>query len=228
MIQDLKVTALVPIKENSERVQGKNFRKFCGKPLYHHIVHTLNNTYTVDDILIDTDSTQVLNEAENLSSKVRVIERPENIRGDYVSMNRIIEHDLGNSEADIFLQTHATNPMISSETITHGLREFVENMNEFDSLFSVTHHQSRFYEENGEPVNHNPGELIRTQDLPPLYEENSCLYLFTKESFALKGKRIGEKPMMFATPPVESTDIDDEFKFNLAELLALSRQDHED
>lgn len=228
MIQDMKVAALVPIKDHSERVQGKNFRNFCGKPLYHHVVHTLNNTYAVDDILIDTDSPQVLNEAGNLSSKVRVIERPEDIRGDFVSMNRVIEHDLKNSGADIFLQTHATNPMISSETITRALRKFVENMNEFDSLFSVTHHQARFYDKNGKPVNHNPGELIRTQDLPPLYEENSCLYLFTKESFAQKAQRIGEKPMMLATPPVESTDIDDEFKFRLAELLALHHQNYED
>jgi CMP-N-acetylneuraminic acid synthetase len=228
MIHNLKTSALVPIKDHSERVKGKNFRDFCGKPLYHHIIHTLDQTYSIDEILVDTDSRVVMGEAESLSPKVRVVERPESIRGDFVSMNRVIEHDLEQSEADIFLQTHATNPMISSETIAHALREFVENMDQFDSLFSVTRYQTRFYDEKGIPINHDPEELIRTQDLPAMYEENSCLYIFTKESFSPKGRRIGEKPMMFPTPPIESTDIDDEFKFRLAELLAHYHQKYED
>jgi CMP-N-acetylneuraminic acid synthetase len=54
-----------------------------------------------------------------------------------------------------------------------------------------------------------------------VYEENSCLYVFTKESFARKHRRIGVKPLMFPTPQIESVDIDDEFTFRLAELLGL-------
>ena len=224
MIHSRKVTALVPIKGHSERVKDKNFRDFCGKPLYHHIVHTLDQTYAVDEILINTDSPQVMQEGASLSRKVRVIERPEDIRGDYVSMNRVIEYDLSQSDADIYLQTHATNPLLSATSIAHALKEFVEDEDDHDSLFSVTKYQSRFYAEDSKPINHNPEDLIRTQDLPPLYEENSCIYIFTKESFAIKQRRIGEKPILFPTPVVESSDIDDEFDFRLAELLALYGQ----
>ena len=224
MIHSQRVTALVPIKDHSERVKGKNFRDFCGEPLYHHIVKTLDRTYAVDEILIDTDSNLVMKEAPELSPKVRVIERPEEIRGDFVSMNRVIEYDLTQSEADIYLQTHATNPLLSHETLAHALKKFVEKQEECDSLFSVTQYQSRFYFEDGRPVNHDPEELLRTQDLPPLYEENSCIYIFTKESFGEKKRRIGPKPVLFPTPHIESTDIDDEFTFRLAELLALYAQ----
>ena len=42
--------------------------------------------------------------------------------------------------------------------------------------------------------NHNPNKLQRTQDLESLYEENSNLYIFSKESFINSNSRIGKKP----------------------------------
>lgn len=224
MIRNRTVTALLPIKEHSERVPGKNFREFCGKPLYHNIVHTLDRTYAVDEILIDTDSYRVIQEAPALSRKVRVIERPQGLRGDAVSTNKLFEYDMSQANADIFLQTHATNPLLRAETLAAALKLFIENESEYDSLFGVNRHQSRFYTHDGKPVNHDPENLIPTQNLQPVYEENSCLYVFTKESFAKKCRRIGLKPLMFPTPNIESVDIDDEFTFRLAELLGLYAQ----
>jgi len=219
MIHSRKVTALVPMKAHSERVKNKNIRLFCGKPLYHHIVHTLDRTYAVDEICINTDSDVIAEEAVTLSRKVQIHRRPEELCGDFVSMNRIIEYDVAHRQTDIVLQTHSTNPLLRSETIAKALKAFVED-EEHDSLFSVNLYQSRFYDSQGQAVNHNPDELLRTQDLPPMYEENSCIYVFTKESFEQKGRRIGERPRLFPTPWVESTDIDNEYTFRLAELLA--------
>ena len=221
MIHSRKVVALVPIKEHSERVAGKNFREFCGKPLYQHILHTLDRTYAVDEIVVDTDSDRIIQEAPALSAKIRVIERPGELRGDEVSTNRIFDYDLTQTEAEIYLQTHATNPLLKSETLARALRLFVDSEEEHDSVFGVNMHRSRFYLEDGTAVNHDPEDLIPTQDLQPVYEENSCLYVFTRESFAKRNRRIGLKPLMFATPAIESTDIDDEFTFRLAEVLAL-------
>lgn len=221
MIHNKTVTALVPIKDHSERVPGKNFRDFCGKPLYQHIVQTLDRTYAVDQILIDTDSDRVIREAPGLSPKVRVLERPAELRGDAVSTNKLFAYDLAQTQADIYLQTHATNPLLRSETIAKALRLFVDSDERHDSLFSVNRFQSRFYTHDCRPVNHDPEVLIPTQDLKPVYEENSCIYVFTKESFAKRQRRIGLKPQIFPTPQIESIDIDDEFTFRLAELLSL-------
>ena len=221
MIHNRKVTALVPIKDHSERVKGKNFRDFCEKPLYHHIIHTLDRVYAVDAVVIDTDSPRVIAEAPGLSRKVQVIKRPAELCGDYVSTNRIFEYDLLQTEADIYIQTHTTNPLLKAETIAKAIAKFISTEDECDSLFGVNKYQSRFYMHAGTPVNHDPENLIRTQDLQPMYEENSCLYVFTKESFKKKSRRIGVKPFMFVTSPIESIDIDDEFSFRIAELLAL-------
>ncbi len=221
MIQNRKVIALVPIKEHSERVVNKNFRPFGDKPLYHHILQTLEYTYAVDEIIINTDSIVVSSEAEKLFPKVKIHERPKELIGDFVSVNKLIEYDLSKTEADIYIQTHATNPLIKAETIAKALKDFVENEDGYDSLFSVNKFQSRFYLDDGKPVNHNPEELLRTQDLHPVFEENSCIYVFTKESFNKKKRRIGLNPMMYPIPKIESADIDDEFSFKLAEILSL-------
>jgi len=221
MIHNRKVVALIPIKEHSERVKGKNFRDFSGKPLFHHILSALEQTFAVDEVVIDTDSIIVQNEAPNLYRKVNIIERAKDLRGDYVSVNKIISYDLTKTDGDIYIQTHTTNPLLQSETIAKGLKQFVEQDDSYDSLFSVNRYQSRFYSEHAKAINHDPNELIRTQDLTPVYEENSVLYIFTKNSFEKSKARIGKKPMMFETPRVDSIDIDDEFSFKLAEMLSL-------
>ena len=226
MIHNMSVSAIVPIKEHSERVLNKNFRNFGGKPLYHHILETLEKTYAIDNIIIDTDSHVVMNEAPQLFNKVRVVERPEELRGDFVSVNKIIAHDLTIQESNIYIQTHATNPLLKADTIAKALKDFVESENGFDSLFSVNKFQSRFYLHDGSPINHNPEELLRTQDLNPVYEENSCIYIFTRESFNKKSRRIGLKPILYPIPKIESIDIDDEFTFRLAEILSMYSSEH--
>ena len=133
-------------------------------------------------------------------------------------MNDIINNDLENSDGAIYLQTHSTNPLLKAETITKAIQEF-KNSNR-DSLFSVTKLQTRLYWKDGKPVNHNPEELIRTQDLPPLFEENSNIFIFTKESFAKAGnKRIGLNPMLFEMDKLEAIDIDEPQDFIMAEAI---------
>jgi CMP-N-acetylneuraminic acid synthetase len=219
MIFNQRVVAIVPIKAHSDRLPEKNVRPFAGRPLFHHILATLGETYAVDEILVDTDSDRIAAEAGEFE-KVTVTMRPVELQGDMVSVNRIIAHDLTQTDAQVYLQTHATSPLLREQTISGALSEFARS-EEHDSLFSVNRLQTRLYFENGKAINHDPAELLRTQDLPPVYEENSCLYVFTPESFRAAGdRRIGNRPIMFETDRIESIDIDDEFTFGLAEMLA--------
>jgi CMP-N-acetylneuraminic acid synthetase len=221
MIDSRKVAALVPIKTHSERVKEKNFREFCGKPLYHHVLTALERTAAVDIIIVNTDSDRIAAEVQKLFGKGIVHIRPERLRGDFVSTNTIFAYDIEQSHADIYLQTHATNPLIKPETFARALKTFVEGEDDHDSLFSVNAYQSRFYDSELKPINHDPNNLIRTQDLPPVYEENSCIYVFTPESFRKTQARIGTHPILFPTPLIESIDIDDLISWRIAELLGL-------
>lgn len=210
------VAALVPMKHHSERVPEKNFRDFNGRPLFHWILATLQQSKLVDEIIVNTDSDRIANGATE-EFDVTIIDRPDELCGDHVSMNQIILHDVATVDADVFLQTHCTNPLLRPETVNDAISEFLES--DGDSLFSVTPLQTRLWDTDCEPINHNRDELQRTQDLDPVYEENSNIYLFTKESVERRENRIGNEPVMYPIDEKEATDIDEPVDFEFAEFL---------
>ncbi len=214
-----RIAALVPMRHLSQRVPGKNYRDLAGKPLFHHILSTLLQVSELQGIYVDTDSPRIKTGIRNQFPSVQVIDRPEHLCGDEISMNRIIAHDLSVVDADCYLQTHTTNPLLKDETISRAINAFLENKNKNDSLFSVTRLQTRLYDINGKAVNHNPEELLQTQDLPPLFEENSCLYIFTKDSLEKNGHRIGRSPYLFEINPAEAWDIDTMLDFKIVDYL---------
>ena len=218
-----KIVALLPMKANSERVKGKNFRQFNDKPLFRWILDTLLEVEAIDQVVINTDARHIL--AENGltdSERVMIRDRKPKICGDMVSMNLVLADDVGNVDADIYLMTHTTNPLMSADTISGALAAFQKAQSEgnTDSLFTVDKIQTRFYRADCSPVNHDPGNLLRTQDLEPWFEENSNLYIFTRDSFAKTNARIGEFPMLFESPKFESIDIDTPEDWDFAVVAA--------
>ncbi|EAI7253435.1 acylneuraminate cytidylyltransferase family protein [Campylobacter lari] len=222
----MKINALLPMKGNSERVKNKNMKDFDGFPLYHAVMKVLLRSSYVDKIFINTDSDTIVSDVnKNFShDRVVIIKRPKEIQGDFVSMNDIIAYDLTQCNGKYFLQTHSTNPLLKTSTIDLAIKKFFDSLDSYDSLFSVTKVQTRFYDKNANAINHNPNELLRTQDLEPMYEENSNFYIFSKESFDLAGKkRIGLRPQIFSMNKLEAIDIDNPEDFILAELLYKNR-----
>ncbi len=211
------------MKANSERVKGKNFKNFCGKPLFKWVLDKLLDINEISQVIINTDAQDILYEnGMEDNEKILVRNRRKEICGDLVSMNLVINDDVENVEADIYLMTHTTNPLISVDTIKKAISKFtkaLESNQNIDSLFSVNLIQERYYDSAVKPINHDPNNLVRTQDLEPWFKENSNLYLFTKASFMKTKARIGEKPMMLVTPANESIDIDNPDDWDLAELM---------
>jgi CMP-N-acetylneuraminic acid synthetase len=208
------------MKGNSERVKNKNLKNFSGRPLYHAICLELLKSKYIHKIVINTDSENIKEDISNNFPNIEIINRPDFLLGDFVPMNSIIEYDLQKIDSEYFIQTHSTNPLLKAETIDLGIEKFFEMQSVNDSVFSVTKLQTRLYKKDGSPLNHNPKELLRTQDLEPLFEENSCFYIFSKNSFYNSGnKRIGSKPYLFEISKIEAVDIDEPDDFIVAESL---------
>jgi CMP-N-acetylneuraminic acid synthetase len=219
-----KIVALVPMRHYSQRVPGKNYRPFAGKPLYHHILGSLRACSRIAEIVIDTDSPVIIEGVAEHFPEVTALDRPKHLRGGAVPMNEVLLHDVTQVEADFYLQTHSTNPLLRPDTIARAIDEFLEQYPTYDTLFSVTRVQTRLWDALARPINHNPGILLRTQDLPPIYEENSSLYIFTRETLELARNRIGRRPLLFEIGRMEAWDIDDELDFRIAEFLYLERR----
>jgi CMP-N-acetylneuraminic acid synthetase len=214
-----RIVALVPMRHHSQRVPEKNYRPMAGRPLYQHILTTLQACPLIDEIVVDTDSPVIQSGLQERFPQVRIIERPQHLRADETSMNEVLSFDTGQAPADFYLQTHSTNPLLQAETITKALETFLEQYPAYDSLFSVTRIQTRLWDQLGRAINHNPAILLQTQDLPPVYEENSCLYIFKRETLLERLNRIGYRPLMFEISALEAWDIDVELDFTITEHL---------
>jgi CMP-N-acetylneuraminic acid synthetase len=220
----VRIVALVPLKGHSERIPGKNFRPLAGKPLFRWILDTLLSLSEIAEVVINTDARERLAELGCVTEgRVRIRDRRQDLCGDFVSMNRVLADDVANVPADVYVMTHTTNPILGAETIRRAISEFsaARAAGTADSAFTVNRFQSRFYAADGRALNHDPGNLIRTQDLEPWFEENSNLYVFTSESFAATNARIGRKPLMVTTPRIESIDVDDQEGWDIAEAIAI-------
>jgi len=223
-MQDKKIVALVPMRHHSQRVPQKNYRLVAGKPLYHYILTSLQQCDQIDAVVVDTDSDVIMEGIKKEYPDVQVISRPVHLCADEISMNRILLHDISLFPADFYIQTHSTNPLLKPHTIKAAIAAFLDKHNQFDSLFSVTRLQSRLWDQNTNPINHDPSILLQTQDLPPVFEENSCVYIFTGEQLARRENRIGVKPLMFEISPEEALDIDEMSDLYIVESMLRREQ----
>jgi CMP-N-acetylneuraminic acid synthetase len=219
----MNITALVPMRHHSQRVPGKNHRPLAGKPLFHYIIETLLACPEIAQVVVDTDSTPIIEGLQSHFPQVQVLPRPEHLRAPQIPMNEILAYDTAQVQADFYLQTHSTNPLLTSATISRAIHSLTAAYPAYDSLFSVTRLHTRLWDQLGRAINHNPAVLLQTQDLPPVYEENSCIYLFTRATLLARRNRLGERPLMFAIDAAEAWDIDEELDFAIVEHLIQKR-----
>jgi len=214
-------TAIVPMKLESERVPGKNYRLLGDKPLFYYVISTLLETGVFEDIIIDIDDLKLKHELlKEFPRGLTILERSPELRGNYVSMNEIILGRLKDVKTEFVLQTHVTSPFLKRGTISSAIECFLNNVvkkEANDSLFSVTDSYKRYYFKE-KPVNHD-GRMLTTQFLHPIQEENSLFYLFSKSNFLTNQNRIGHQPIFYKTDEFEAWDIDTEFDFIIAQKL---------
>ena len=210
--------ALLFMKEISERVPYKNIKVFNGKPLFYWVLSTLTSMSVISDIVIDTDSDLIASMVKKEFSNIRVLNRQKHLKGNHITANTLIKSMLDHVKGDLFLQTHVTNPLLKSDTIEKAITLYTKNRDTFDSLLTVTVHNSPFYFSDGTPINHAPNRIEQTQKIKPLYEDNSNLYIFSRKVFNEYG-RIGNRPYMYPISKIEGTDIDTKDDWIIAELL---------
>ena len=199
------ISAYIIIKKESIRVPNKNFRMLGEKPLYRWCIDHLLEMSEISEVIINTDSVDSLRDLWDIP-KLRIIPRRKELLGNNITANILIKSDLEDISSNDILMTHVTAPFVSKKTYANAIKMYKQSQKQ--SLMSVTRLQDRFFSHDKLPVNHDPDNLLPTQDLKPLFLENSCIYLFSKNKFRENSSRISEKPYFFETPSYESLDID--------------------
>jgi CMP-N-acetylneuraminic acid synthetase len=207
----------IPIKHNSQRVPRKNFRRFGKEPLFKHALLKFKK----HEVYVDTDSQDVIDMilSDKRLKHVHVFYRKETLRGDKVSVCDLIKDFIDRFDInEPIAQIHVTSPFLTSQI----LEDAYSKIKNYDSVVSCNVHNSRFWrnEQYGMcPVNHNPVKMEQTQDLPTLYEENSCFYIFEPYAIMNLGSRIGRNPYFYPINKTESIDIDTEDDWEFASKL---------
>lgn len=218
----MKFTALLPIKSESQRVPNKNFKSLNNKALFKWILEKLISINEIDQVIINTDAVKKVKDklGNKINKKIFIKERIHELRGNKVPMNKIIGDDLNDSKNENIIMTHATNPLLTKSFIVKSIAKYKNSIKKkYDSLLTFDQFYGRFFDHNFKPINHKMGQLIQTQNLKPLYFENSNLYVFSKKSFKKKNNRIGNKPNFMITPKEISLDIDNAEDWKIAEKL---------
>jgi CMP-N-acetylneuraminic acid synthetase len=212
------------MRHHSQRVPEKNYRPLAGKPLYQYVLNSLLACPEIQQVVVDTDSPPIIAGLRRDFPGVRILERPEHLQADKIPMNEILLYDTSQVEADFYLQTHSTNPLLCTSTLSRAIQALLDNYPAYDSLFSVTRLQTRLWDQLGRAINHNPALLLQTQDLPPVFEENSNIYIFTRQTLLSRRNRLGERPLLFEMDAAEAWDIDEQIDFDIVNFL-MSKKD---
>lgn len=210
----MKIVAIMPIKLKNERCPGKNTRLLGGKPLMQHELDSLKKTGLCDSINVYCSDDAVV---PFIPEGVNFIKRPKELDLPTSNFTQIFTRFMNEQDADIYVYAHATAPFITVETMIQCINAVKSG--EYDSAFCAVKLQDYLWQD-GQPLNFDATNLPRTQDLKPIFQETSGVYVFTKEVFLKYKRRIGIKPFIKEVTFKEAVDIDNPEDFDLAEVMA--------
>lgn len=212
----MKTACFIPIKSNSERVPGKNFRVLNGKKLYEYICEHVKEANVFDEVFIDTNSEEIAGYAQKMG--YQVIQRKEELARNTANGNDLLVHHYNlHPEFDYYFQLFATAPYLMPQSIRNCVNALLQSET-YDSCFTATENHG-FYWLNGNPINYRPGILPRSQDMQAMVEETTGLYGISRDSLDRYRCRIGRNPLIYRVSKFEAVDINTEEDLKIAEYI---------
>jgi len=216
-----KIVAVIPVKEKSDRVPNKNFRPFNsrGESLLDITVNKLTKLSSIDHIYISTDKSELnLNEG----SKISIIKRDKMFCNNVVPWSDVINNVINSIPEDdesVVMWCHTTAPLFDfyEEALIKFLQ--LDHIN-FNSLVVVEKLKEFIIDEKGMPWNYMYGIWHKySQDLPNLYKVAGSLFINKLSEMKKTKYVINSNPYLFEIDSKFSIDIDNEWEFELAQIL---------
>jgi len=215
----IKVSIVIPAKGNSERIKNKNLHQINGKSLVRLACEKVLKCRNIHQVYLDTESDMIISQVLDLQSLgLKIIKRPEELANNDIGANEMMVYALHSiEECDILLQTFATSPLISAETIDECIDKFITSGENNDSFFTVNEVQEYFWDEDG-PLNFDHKKVPNSFDIKKIHIETHGLYGIKTKALIKNKTRIGQKPLKICISKKESFDINE-----LADLEIIER-----
>lgn len=211
----MKIVSFIPIKLNNQRLPGKNTMLLNGRPMCDYIFQTICQVDSIDEKYVYCSDEAI---KQYMPSQMTFLKRDTYLDGYQVKGLEIIDRFVKDVDADIYVLTHVTQPFTKAFSIETALQKVVSG--EYDSAFSAIELQDYMWKD-GKPFNYDMKNIVRTQDLDPIYMETGAFFIFRKEVFTELGQRIGNKPYMHVIDQFEAVDVDTAEDFEFAKAVAL-------
>lgn len=212
-----KVVGFIPIKLNNQRLPGKNTMYLGEKPLCRYVFETVSDIRNINETYVVCSDDRI---KPHIPDGLRFLKRPKELDTDTTKSKDIIKWFLSQVDADIYALMHVTQPFITRETIETSIDKVLSG--EYDSAFPAKKIQEFAWYE-GKPINYSFDNVVRTQELAPIYIETE-LFAFRKEVFTVHSRRIGFKPYIHPIDWEEGITIDDASDFEQARLVVTMRK----
>lgn len=211
----MKIVSFIPIKLNNQRLPGKNTMLLNGRPMCDYIFQTICMVDRIDEKYVYCSDEAI---KAYMPNQMTFLKRDTYLDGFQVKGLEIIERFVKDVDADIYVLTHVTQPFTKASSIENALQKVISG--EYDSAFSAIELQDYMWKD-GKPFNYDMKNIVRTQDLDPIYMETGAFFIFRKEVFTELGQRIGNKPYMHVIDQFEAVDVDTSEDFEFAKAVAL-------
>ena len=221
-----EIAALVPVKENSERVNAKNFQLLGGIPLFERKLQQLKRcASSFEEIIISSDSLVVLETAERIG--FRAIERPVYYCTSHVPMSEVYAYCAQLTECESVAWINVTNPFFDEDDIrnaisiycnlvTEGTKNGVPRSNISATTVTEIFDYGVF---DGHPVNFEYTPWARSQDLSPISFFNFACSILSRKVLIEHRSLVMPNQHHIKTDQVHGLDIDTEIDLLIARAL---------
>lgn len=210
----MKVVSFIPIKLNNQRLPGKNIMDLEGRPVCDYLFKTVSQIDEIDEKYVYCSDEAI---KPYMPENLTFLKRDKALDDYLVKGLDIIEAFVNDVDADVYVLTHVTQPFTKAQSIRNALEKVTSG--EYDSAFSAVALQDYMWYQ-GKPFNYDLTDIVRTQELEPVYMETGAFFIFRKEVFTKMHRRIGEKPYIYEIDQFEAVDIDTREDFEFAKAVA--------
>lgn len=210
-----KVTALVPIRANSQRIKDKGIRPFADSTLLDNKISSLLKT-KVNNIVVSSDCEKILDRARSYGVKIH--KREKYYASSECSGSDFFKNLAETVEGDYFLYSPPTSPFVKPETIDKAIEMFFSMNPDKDSLASVFPLKHHMWLDN-KPLNYKLENSPNSQDLPDIFKITYGINLISKENMIKYSNVVGRNPKFLILEEIEAVDVDTIMDFWFAEYL---------
>ena len=218
-MSDIKITAVIPVRAGSQRVKNKNLRPFGNTNLLELKIKTLKKVDEIDNIIVSSDSDEMLELATKLGVKTHK-------RDSYYASSECPNYKFWQHlaekvvDTDYFMMANCVAPFIKVNTYKAIIATFRNNINNNDCITTVENVKDFIWDADKiKAINYDGNLAPNSQNLPDLVKLTFAITIVSRHYVIDNCNIIGNNPMFYRLDQLEATDIDTMHDFVVAELL---------